>query len=197
MLIKKFIHGETHLYLYFSQGSSKSGDPYDFPTNWKKKKRIVYIIFKTHICFVRPFLQFGVLLEEVRKKEIRCSQSEILSGPVLFLSPFFCLVFTKVAHSASSWVHRTPHSSSFCELQCDSTIRRVTELFFICSAMPEEVTYATLNFPNISKAEKSQESCILKRTGKILYAGSDKPEKRLFTYTGGFSCLQLQTVRLF
>nr|XP_019569041.1 PREDICTED: C-type lectin domain family 12 member A-like [Rhinolophus sinicus] len=30
--------------------------------------------------------------------------------------------------------------------------------------MPEEVTYATLNFPNTSKAEKSQESCILKKT---------------------------------
>lgn len=94
MLIKKFIHAETYLYLYFSQGSSKSGDPYDFPTNWGKK-RIVYIVFKTYICFLRPFLQFGVLLEEVRKKEIRHAQSEILSGPVLFLSPFFLLGFYK------------------------------------------------------------------------------------------------------
>ncbi|KAF6339759.1 hypothetical protein mRhiFer1_008036 [Rhinolophus ferrumequinum] len=30
--------------------------------------------------------------------------------------------------------------------------------------MPEEVTYATLKFPNASKTEKSQESCSLKRT---------------------------------
>ena len=61
----------------------------------------------------------------------------------------------------------------------------VTELCFICSIMPEEVTYATLKFPNPSQTKKLQDSSSLKRTGKILCAGSDRREKRLFSCTVG------------
>ncbi|KAM5334661.1 uncharacterized protein AAES06_008379 isoform 2-T2 [Glossophaga mutica] len=57
--------------------------------------------------------------------------------------------------------------------------RRVIELCFLCSVMSEEVTYATLQFPNPSKSKKLQESCSLKRTVPELEldgAAENRPE---------------------
>lgn len=53
--------------------------------------------------------------------------------------------------------------------------------------MPEEVTYATLQFPNAIQLKTSQESYSLKRTGKSLYVGSDTQRRELFNYAGEFS----------
>uniref|UniRef100_A0A8D1MPE6 C-type lectin domain-containing protein n=1 Tax=Sus scrofa TaxID=9823 RepID=A0A8D1MPE6_PIG len=51
---------------------------------------------------------------------------------------------------------------------------RVLELCFICSVMAEEVTYATLKFPNHSKTNEPQDSHSLKRTDN-----HDRPELEL------------------
>lgn len=53
--------------------------------------------------------------------------------------------------------------------------------------MPEEVIYATLQFPDSSKLKKFEENYSLKTTGKNFYAGSDNQRRELFNYTGDFS----------
>ncbi|XP_006875538.1 PREDICTED: uncharacterized protein LOC102825461 [Chrysochloris asiatica] len=69
-----------------------------------------------------------------------------------------------------------PHISHFCEIQCDIHNNQVLEWRFSCLIMPEEVTYATLKFPNSSK-NTSQERCNLKRT--------DPQEKQELELSGG------------
>ena len=87
----------------------------------------------------------------------------------------FCLVFTKAVHSTQSLCARITQQQQE-QFQSDSPTHRVVELCFLCSVMSEEVTYATLQFPSPSKSKKLQESGSLKRTGKVLYAGSDRPK---------------------
>lgn len=69
-------------------------------------------MFKTHIFLLRPFLHFGVLLEEVRKKEIKHELSEMISRTVLFLTPYFCLVFTKVVLLVPACMDHSPTAAS-------------------------------------------------------------------------------------
>lgn len=122
--------------------------------------------------FSWSFLQPAVWLEEVRKGDIRETyrgeKSAVLTfspqwNSSLFWYYFLCLVFSKVDTQLSLCRHRSPHKSTFCEVQGAWIV-----LYF--SVMAEEVTYATLKFPNHSKTNEPQDSHSLKRTGKILYA---------------------------
>lgn len=114
---------------------------------------------------------------------------------VLFLTLFFFLLGFYKDSSLNLVLACPDHPATAAPENISGTGQHtVIGLCFISSVMPEEVTYATLKFPNTSQSKKLLESCSLertgKRTGKILYPGSHRPEKRSFSYTDGFSHLQ-------